>query len=269
MSHISTGPPPVDEILALLGPGDIVTHAFTGQSERLIDDEGRLLEAARQARDRGVIFDIGHGSGSFSWTSAEALIGAGFMPDMISTDLHWVSLPGPNLLEPLKQEIVAGVKGDGSPQFTLPVAMSKFLHLGMSLNDVVTATTSRPASVLGMDGEIGTLRPTARADLATFVIDEGSYELHDIHGNRRLANRMLRNTGTFKDGRAMPQKLNPPPPSWIPNDRPGGLTGFSLRPAGPPPPLGQAEGGPRRAAPSRTHRRPPRRSAVAPGSRHW
>jgi dihydroorotase len=215
MSHIATSPPPVDEILSLLGPGDIVTHAYTGQSERLIDDDGRLLDAAQQARERGVIFDIGHGSGSFSWATAESLVEAGFPPDVISTDLHWVSLAGPNLIAPTNQEIVARVRGDGTPQFTLPVAMSKFLHLGMSLNDVIEATTSRPASIVSMDGEIGTLRPGARADFATFMIDEGTYELYDIHGSRRTATRMLRNTGTWKDGRPMPPKLNAPHPPWI------------------------------------------------------
>jgi len=215
MTHIATAPPPITEILPFLKGGDIVTHALTGQSERLVDDGGNVLEAALAARARGVIFDVGHGSGSFSWQSAEAAASAGFWPDVISTDLHQVSLPGPNLLEPLKQEIVARVTGDGTPRFTLPMAMSKFLHLGLSLQAVVAATTMRPARILALDGEIGTLRPGARADLATFVIDEGAFELRDIHGAVRTADRMLRNTRTFKDGRLMPAKPVLPPPPWI------------------------------------------------------
>ena len=115
MCHIANAPPPVTDILPLLQKGDILTHAYTGLTERLIDDGGRLLDAAREARERGVVFDIGHGSGSFSWWSAEALSGAGFWPDVISTDLHQVSLPGPDHRS-RRIETVARVKGDGSPQ---------------------------------------------------------------------------------------------------------------------------------------------------------
>jgi len=215
MAHIATGPPPVEDILALMEKGDIITHSYTGQDERLIDGEGRLLEAARQARERGVLFDIGHGSGSFSWESAEALAKAGFWPDVISTDMHQVSLPGPNLIDPRAIETVARVKGDGSPQFTLLTAMSKFLHLGWSFEDVVRAATARPAEVLGLQGQVGTLRPGAYADVATFVIDEGDYQLFDIHGMDRRARRMIRNTRTLIGGQEMPKKEMPAPPPWI------------------------------------------------------
>lgn len=215
MAHIATGPPPAEEILAQMRPGDVITHSYTGQTERLIDEEGRLLGAAREARERGVIFDIGHGSGSFSWESAEALSAAGFWPDVISTDMHHVSLPGPNLIDPRAIETVARVKGDGSPQFTLLTAMSKFLHLGWSFADVVRATTARPAEIAGMAGQVGTLRPGAFADVATFVIDEGEYQLFDIHGVSRQARRMIRNTRTLIGGQEMPKKEMPAPPPWI------------------------------------------------------
>jgi dihydroorotase len=215
MCHIATAPPAVDEILALLEAGDIVTHSYTGQTERLVDGDGALLEAARQARERGVIFDIGHGSGSFSFESAEALVQAGFWPDVISTDMHQVSLPGPNLIDPIAQEIVARVKGDGTPQFTLLTAMSKFLYLGWEFPDVIRATTSRPAEVLGLQGRVGTLRPGAYADIATFVIDQGEYRLFDIHGNERVATQMIRNVRTIAGGRDLPRKEMPDPPPWI------------------------------------------------------
>ena len=215
MVHIATAPPAVDEILVLLRRGDIVTHCFTGQTERLVDDDGRVLEAARQARERGVLFDLGHGSGSFSWDSAEALVRQELWADVISSDLHQMSLPGQNLLEPLKQEIVARVTGDGTPQFMLPTAMSKLLHLGMPLTEVIRATTTTPASVINMQGQIGTLLPGARGDVATFALDQGTYRLYDIHGVHRTANRMLRNTRTFKDGRLLPQRPIPAPPPWI------------------------------------------------------
>jgi dihydroorotase len=215
MCHIASGPPPVDEVLALLGRGDILTHSYTGQTQRLIDDDGWMLPAAREARDRGVIFDIGHGSGSFSFESAEALSKAGFWPDVISTDLHQVSLPGPRLIDPRAVETVARVKGDGTPQFTLLTAMSKFLHLGWSLGDVIRATTATPASIISQQGRLGTLSPCAFADVATFVIDEGEFELFDIHGNRRVARQMIRNILTLVGGQELPHKAMPAPPPWI------------------------------------------------------
>jgi dihydroorotase len=215
MCHIATAPPAIEDILALMRRGDIITHSFTGQTERLVDDDGGLLGAAREARDRGVLFDIGHGSGSFSWQSAESLVAAGFWPDVISTDLHHMSLPGPNILDPLAQEIVARVRGDGTPQFTLLTAMSKFLHLGMELEGVVRATTSRPAQILGLEGQVGTLRPGAYADVAILTIDEGDFPLFDIHGNERHARRMLRSVRTLLGGRELVRREMPPPPPWI------------------------------------------------------
>jgi dihydroorotase len=215
MCHIASGPPTIDEVLALLGRDDILTHTYTGQSQRLVDDAGQMVAAAWQARDRGVVFDIGHGSGSFSFESAEVLSQAGFWPDVISTDLHQVSLPGPRLIDPRAVEVVARVKGDGTPQFTLLTAMSKLLHLGWSLDNVIRATTATPAAIIGQQGRIGTLRPGAYADIATLVIDDGEYELFDIHGNRRLGHQMIRNVRTLVGGQELPHKAMPAPPPWI------------------------------------------------------
>jgi dihydroorotase len=205
----------VDDVLPLLRPGDIVTHAFTGLSEKIVDENGRLRDEARRARERGVIFDFGHGAGSFSFETGEALAAEGFWPDVISTDLHQMSLPGPNLLDPLSQELVARVKGDGTPQFTLLTVMSKFLHLGMPFAEVIRATTRRPAEALGRADEIGTLAPGAAADVALLEIEEGAFDLYDIHGNRRRATRMLRCAGTWVGGRELPMKAMPPAPPWI------------------------------------------------------
>jgi dihydroorotase len=215
MCHIATAPPAIEDILALMKPGDIITHAYTGQTERLIDAQGRLLGAARNARERGVMFDIGHGSGSFSFDSAEALAGAGFWPDVISTDIHQVSLPGPNLLDPMAQEVPARVTGDGTPQFSLLTVMTKFLYLGMSFPDVIRATTVRPAEVIGLQGQAGSLSVGARADIATFVIDEGDVQLFDIFGHKRMGHRTIRNIHTLVGGREMEPKAMPAPPPWI------------------------------------------------------
>ena len=134
MVHIATAPPAVEEVLALLRPGDILTHAYTGLTERLVDEGGAVKAAALDARESGVV------ARHRPWLRARSRSirrrpsrrpASG--PDTISTDLHQVSLPGPNLLDPLAQDIVARVSGDGTPAFTLLTVMSKFLHLGMPL----------------------------------------------------------------------------------------------------------------------------------------
>ena len=213
MCHLSGTPPELREVLALLRPGDIVTHAFTGAGERLVDGRGRVLPAAQRARDAGILFDIGHGAGSFSFQSAEALTAHGFWPDTISTDLHQASLPGPNLLG--DQEVIMPVRGDGSPQFSLLTVMTKFLYLGMPLPEVVRATTEHPAALIGMAGEIGTLRPGAIADVAVLEVTPGPVTLFDIHGATRSYDRELRATHTIRAGQEMAHKPIPAPPPWV------------------------------------------------------
>jgi dihydroorotase len=215
MVHISQAPPPVTEVLELLRPGDVLTHAFTGLSERLVDDAGVVLPAALEARESGVQLDIGHGSGSFSFESAEALTAAGVWPDTISSDLHQVSLPGPNLMDPQAQDVVARVRGDGTPQFTLLTVISKFLHLGMTLSDVVRATTQAPADWLGIGDDAGSLAVGSRADVALLRLAQGEFELYDIHGNRRTAEQLLHHEHTILGGRILDAVPMPAHPPWI------------------------------------------------------
>jgi dihydroorotase len=217
MCHISGTPPPVHEILALLRPGDLVTHSYTGAGERLVNETGGLLDAAREARDRGVLFDVGHGAGSFSFDSAEALARAGFWPDTISSDLHQLSLAGHNLVdhESGVETIIADVRGDGTPAYSLLTVMTKFLYLGMPLMEVLRATTATPAAVLTQRGRIGTLAPGAIADIALLSIVEGSTELFDIYGNRRQADQTFRCENLLVGGRELPHTDVPPPPPWI------------------------------------------------------
>ena len=118
-------------MLPFLKPGDVLTHCFTGHAMKIVDDDGRLLDVARRAWESGVVFDVGHGTGSFSFETAEAVMAAGRKPDVISTDLHQLSVNGPT--------------------FDLPTTLSKFLHLGMSLPEVIEAATVRPAQVLGLE----------------------------------------------------------------------------------------------------------------------
>jgi dihydroorotase len=192
MVHVAFGPPGIDEVLELMRPRDILTHCFTGLTMRIIDDEGRLRDSARRAWDEGVIMDIGHGTGSFAFETAEALIGAGRKPDVISTDLHQLSING--------------------PAYDMPTTMSKFLHLGLSLPEVVRASTVRPAEVLGIDREVGTLRPGSVADIGLFRLLRGTFPLYDIWGEMREAHELLVNTLTIVGGRPL-RRLPPDPPA--------------------------------------------------------
>jgi dihydroorotase len=212
MCHISGTPPPLASVLALLRPGDIVTHAFTGAGQRLIDDRGRVRPAVLRAREAGVRFDVGHGAGSFSFVSAEALARHGFWPDTISTDLHQISLPGPNLVA--DQELMPRIRGDGNPHLTLLTVMTKFLALGMPLWEIIRATTFTPAQVIGR-GEVGTLRPGAAADVAILRVEPGPVELVDIDGNRRQGERSIRSVRTFIAGRELEPRPMPPRLPWI------------------------------------------------------
>jgi dihydroorotase len=195
MVHIATAPPAIEDVLALMRPNDILTHCYTGQSMKLIDDQHALRDAAKRAWDAGVIMDIGHGSGSFSFATAESLLGIGYKPDVISTDIHQESING--------------------PMFDLPTVLSKFLAMGLPLAEVIARATSRPGEVLGMHNEIGTLKPGALADVALFRLDEGRFPFYDIHGQVREGKHLLRNTLTLVGGQALPVRLPDAPAPWI------------------------------------------------------
>ena len=206
MVHIAFGPPPVEEVLPFLKPNDVLTHCFTGLPMRIVDADGRLLDTAKRAWDSGIVMDIGHGTGSFSFETAEAVMATGLKPDVISTDLHQLSING--------------------PAFDLPTTLSKFIHLGMSLREAVEAATARPAAVLGLENEVGTLRPGSLADVGLFRIYRGDFPLQDIAGNVRHADQLLRNTATIIGGRPLerlPEALGAPwteEPIWPPVQHP-------------------------------------------------
>lgn len=195
MVHIGIAPPAVQDVLKEMRAGDILTHCFTGHNMKLIDDNGKLLEAAKRAWDSGIIMDIGHGAGSFSFETAEAMLANGHKPDVISSDIHQLSVHG--------------------PLFDLPTCMSKFLAIGMPLEDVIRATTARPAEVMGLQDEVGSLKAGVFADVALWKLCEGDYTFYDVFMNARGGKQLLCNTLTVIDGQTMTRMPDPPQMPWI------------------------------------------------------
>jgi dihydroorotase len=163
MAHIAEGAD-VHAALTRLRPGDVVTHAFTASGSGILGGGGRLLAEAHEARRRDIRFDVGHGCGSFSWATAAQALSEGFGPDSISTDLHRYSIE--------------------RPVVDLPTTMSRYLALGLSVPEVVAATTVNPAAILGRS-DLGTLRPGNPGDVTVLRIEETPIELADSDGVRR------------------------------------------------------------------------------------
>src|SRR5262249_7946008 len=139
MAHISFAPPETDQVMELMRSGDVVTHCYNGHTLGLLDAQGRIRPSVREARARGVVFDVGHGLGSFNFAAAKKCLDAGFVADTISTDIY-------------NQNI-------GGPVYDMPTTMSKLLYLGMSFDDVLLRTTASPARIIGRIEGLGTLRP--------------------------------------------------------------------------------------------------------------
>ena len=195
MCHIATGPPAIEDVIRLLRRGDVLTHAFTGQSMRLTGLHRRSLAAAQEARAAGVILDLGHGSGGFSFETAMTLAEAGILPETISTDLHQLSVNG--------------------PMFDLPTCMTKMLALGMPLQDVVYAASARPAAVVGLTDGTGSLAVGAPADVAIFAMDTGSFTLADVHHQTMSSRRRLRCVTTIFGGSPASRKAPDAPAPWV------------------------------------------------------
>jgi dihydroorotase len=181
MVHVSQGAD-TPAILRRLRAGDILTHCFQGRGDGLLE-AGEMIPEALEARKNGVQFDVGHGYGSFRWETAKRAFEHFFFPDTISTDLHRYS--------------VARFAMD------MPTTMSKFLHLGMALRDVVLKTTWAPAQAIGRHDELGTLRIGSVADLFVFDVEEGEFALEDTHLQVEKAGRRIRPQLTVKSGKVV------------------------------------------------------------------
>jgi len=174
------------DILNLLRPGDVLTHCYTGAPNisgafTNIVQDGKLLPAALAAKQRGVVFDVAHGGGSFDFTVAEVAIPAGCTPDTISSDIHVVSGNSP-----------------GVP--FLPNVMSKFLAMGFSLEQVVSMATSAPAKIINRAPKIGTLQLGAPGDVAIMDLVEGPVTFVDTRNNKRDGKLLLKPVQTVING---------------------------------------------------------------------
>jgi dihydroorotase len=160
MAHIDFPPPRRRDMLDRLRPGDVLTHCFRPFPNAPVVC-GEVRKEMLQARERGVLFDLGHGMGGFGFASTRPMLEAGFLPDVISSDVH--------------------VLCEHGPAFDLLHTMSKLHCLGMSLPEVISAATVRPAAALRRP-DLGTLAPGAAGDAAVLDVVEGSFDYVDVLG---------------------------------------------------------------------------------------
>ncbi len=183
MVHVGDTPSSLPAILKRLRPGDVLTHAFHGRGENILDGRGRVRRAVWEARDAGVLLDVAHGRSSFGFEILERAMAQGLMPGNLSTDLHTHCIHG--------------------PVYDFPTLMSKFLALGFPLAEVVRLSTQTAAEWIGLGGEVGTLAKGARGDVAVFRVKEGRFVFEDSYGARRKGSRMLEATHVVLGGRVL------------------------------------------------------------------
>jgi dihydroorotase len=185
MVHIGNPPPNLKEIFPLLHKGDIVTHAFHGKKYGVLNESGEMLSEALDAIKRGVCFDVGHGTSSFSYKTMRRFKNNYDFVFTISTDIY--------------------SKNYSHPVGSLMITMTKLLSLGYSLAEVVTAVTKRAADTLHLT-EQGTLRQGSRADVTIFGLEENESPLIDSEGEELVCNRVLSPYITLRDGKVAYKK---------------------------------------------------------------
>jgi dihydroorotase len=180
MAHIDEPPPSYEAVLERLRPGDVLTHCFRPFPNAPITRQGKLKPAVIDARGRGVLFDIGHGMGSFAFKTARAMLANGFYPDTISSDIHALSIEG--------------------PAFDQVTTLSKLLCLGMPLADVIRATTVNAAMALQRP-ELGSLKPGSVGDATVISVAEGKFEYEDVLGEILEGDHKIKAEGLVVGGR--------------------------------------------------------------------
>lgn len=168
-------------ILPLLRKGDVVTHCFHAGAGGILDEKGRVLRAVREAVGRGVHLDVGHGRGGFNFAVAEQALAQELLPGTISSDVHFFNVTG--------------------PVFDLATTLSKFMHMGLTLEQVIERAATNPANTFGFPKGLGTLAEGAVADVAVFWLAEGDFQFMDSQEQSRLGHRKLVPVATVKAGR--------------------------------------------------------------------
>ena len=181
MVHIGDSYSPLKDLLPILKKGDVITHSFRGDPGGILDDRGRVLPEVHAAMARGVRLDVGHGAGSFAFDTAEKALKQDVLPGTISSDVHQFNVNG--------------------PVFDLATTLSKFLHLGLTLEQVVERASTNPANTFGFPEGLGTLREGSEADIAVFELAEGDFDFVDAWRQKRIGHRKLVPVATVKSGR--------------------------------------------------------------------
>jgi dihydroorotase len=180
MAHIDHPPPSYEEVVDMLRPGDVLTHAFRPFPNAPSTGQGTVKQAVLNARKRGVFFDIGHGGGSFAFKTARAMLANGFEPDTISSDVHTLCIEG--------------------PAFDQVTTMSKFLCMGMSLGNVIKASTVNAALAL-QRMEYGSLKPGSLGDATILTVKEGRFDYVDVVGEHLIGNQRIVSEGVVLKGK--------------------------------------------------------------------
>ena len=180
MAHLDAPPPSRHEVVSRLRPGDILTHCFRPFPNAPVRPDGRVREEILAARARGVIFDIGHGGGSFGFGTTRGMLAAGFLPDVISSDVHVISIEG--------------------PAFDLLTTMSKFLCLGVALPTVIKLATSNAAAAIGRP-DLGTLKVGSTGEATVIDVAKGTFDYADSIGERMIGEQRLISAGVVLAGR--------------------------------------------------------------------
>jgi len=180
MAHIDHPPPSYEHVIGRLRPGDVLTHAFRPFPNAPVDGQGAVKEAVWEARRKGVIFDIGHGKGSFAFKTARGMLANGFYPDTISSDVHTLCIDG--------------------PAYDQVTTMSKFLVMGMPLSDVIAASTVNAAMALKRP-ELGSLKPGSAGDATILTVKDGRFDYEDVVGEHLIGDKRILSEGVVVAGR--------------------------------------------------------------------
>ncbi len=171
MVHICVNPPPIEWVVSRLKEGDVLSHCCTGHGQCVLDMNGKLRPEVKDARERGVLLDVGHGAGSFDWRVAQLLVDMGEAPDIISTDLHTGCVNGPT--------------------YNLATTLNKFLSLGLSLEEVILRATTNPGKFIGRLEGMGALKVGGIADISMLDYVDGDFELVDCFRVKKVLDKGL------------------------------------------------------------------------------